>query len=51
MSHTYLATGYGIALALLCPSLASAVITGAYTSDANTLHLWHLDESVTPAVD
>src|ERR1022692_2735301 len=28
-----------------------AVILGPYTPDANTLHLWHLDESAVPAVD
>ena len=26
-------------------------LTGPYTSDANTLHLWHLDEQATPAAD
>lgn len=30
---------------------ASAKIVGPYTVDANTLHLWHLDESGVPAID
>src|SRR4051794_14539795 len=30
---------------------AGATIVGPYTADANTLHLWHLDETATPAVD
>ena len=30
---------------------AGAIIVGPYTPDAGTLHLWHLDESATPAVD
>ncbi|HEX9046950.1 MAG TPA: hypothetical protein VF988_07970, partial [Verrucomicrobiae bacterium] len=38
-------------LALLTPGLSFAVIVGPYTTDANTLHLWHLDESTTPALD
>src|SRR5678816_1823849 len=30
---------------------ASAALTGPYTADANTLHLWHLDELAAPAAD
>jgi autotransporter-associated beta strand protein len=30
---------------------ASANIVAPYTADANTLHLWHLDESATPCID
>jgi hypothetical protein len=30
---------------------AHGAIKGPYTVDANTMHLWHLDESTTPAVD
>jgi len=29
----------------------SAVIVGLYTPDANTLHLWHLDENTAPTID
>src|SRR4051812_28198024 len=47
------------ALALIAAAAASvgftgvsrAAITGPYATDANTLHLWHLDEAATPAVD
>ncbi|HXU75357.1 MAG TPA: autotransporter-associated beta strand repeat-containing protein [Methylomirabilota bacterium] len=37
--------------ATLFPSSSPAEIIGPYTPDANTLHLWHLDESATPAID
>jgi autotransporter-associated beta strand protein len=40
-----------LSLSLLLPQLASALIVGPYTPDANTLHLWHLDESAVPCVD
>lgn len=30
---------------------ARAAITGPYTADANTLHLWHLDETQAPFAD
>ena len=30
---------------------ARATIVGPYSVDTNTMHLWHLDESTTPAVD
>ena len=30
---------------------ARASIVGPYTADANTLHLWHLDETATPCID
>src|SRR5437762_2487782 len=30
---------------------ARAVILGPYSPDSATLHLWHLDETVVPAVD
>jgi len=37
--------------AILAVTSAQASINGPYTPDANTLHLWHLDEASTPAVD
>lgn len=36
------------AFAQLC---AQAFIVGPYAADANTLHLWHLDETAVPAID
>jgi hypothetical protein len=40
---------------LVCASLlqfqAQALIVGPYSRDANTLHLWHLDEAAAPALD
>jgi hypothetical protein len=39
-----------LALAAITPIAASASVR-TYTPDANTLHLWHLDESAAPAVD
>lgn len=41
----------GAAVGSLGVSGAGAAIVGPYTVDSNTLHLWHLDESTTPAVD
>lgn len=39
-------------IALIAMTSASrASIVGPYTADANTLHLWHLDETATPCVD
>jgi hypothetical protein len=38
-------------LLLLAALAAPADLVGPYTPDANTLHLWHLDETTTPAVD
>src|SRR5688572_5092322 len=35
----------------LVASSAHAALLGPYTADANTLHLWHLDEAATPCVD
>ena len=35
----------------LIPSLGFATVTGPYSVDANTLHLWHLDEVGTPVAD
>ncbi len=32
-------------------SAANAALVGPYSVDANTMHLWHLDELGTPAVD
>ncbi|MGW8256490.1 MAG: PEP-CTERM sorting domain-containing protein, partial [Thermoguttaceae bacterium] len=32
-------------------SAAMAAIVGPYTADANTIHLWHLDESTVPTPD
>jgi hypothetical protein len=40
-----------VAIATVIPGICSAYITGPYSVDANTLHLWHLDETTTPAVD
>ena len=41
-----------VAAAMLFVGLdAGASIVGPYTADANTLHLWHLDEATTPAID
>lgn len=40
----------GMALSV-SPLGAEAAITGPYTADADTLHLWHLDESSFPAAD
>lgn len=40
-----------LGVATLIPSLGFATVTGPYSVDANTLHLWHLDELSTPAVD
>jgi autotransporter-associated beta strand protein len=36
---------------LMVATRAQAVIAGPYTADASTLHLWHLNETATPAVD
>src|ERR1035441_3608080 len=38
-------------LLLLAALAAPADLVGPYTPDANTLHLWHLDETTTHAVD
>ena len=38
-------------LAVLTPFISQAVITGPYTADANTLHLYHLDQALTPLTD
>jgi len=40
-----------LALALHLPGLLQAAILGPYSPDANTLHLWHLDEADAPVVD
>src|SRR5258707_8536867 len=42
-----------VLIAMLAPGAheARAAFVGPYTSDANTLHLWHLDESAAPAID
>src|SRR6476619_5768058 len=37
--------------AMLVSFSARAVITGPYTIDANTPHLWHLNESGVPVID
>src|SRR6185369_1284770 len=42
---------FSLLAATLLPFGATAEIIGPYTPDANTLHLWHLDESATPAID
>jgi hypothetical protein len=42
---------YLACLVLFSSSSASAAITGPYTADANTLHLYHLDESAAPLED
>ena len=38
-------------LAILTPLISQAALTGPYTADANTLHLYHLDQAVTPLTD
>ena len=38
-------------LVLAAAFVARAALVGPYSPDANTLHLWHLDETTTPAVD
>ena len=45
------ARAIGILVGFLCSFTASAYIVGPYSVDANTLHLWHLNESDTPAID
>lgn len=40
-----------LGVATLIPSLGFATVTGPYSVDANTMHLWHLDDAATPAVD
>ena len=46
-----------ISLATAVASLAAAnhaacaILFAPYTADANTLHLWHLDETATPCID
>lgn len=40
-----------LALAALAPGLSQAAVTGPYSVDANTMHLWHLDEVGAPAAD
>ena len=37
--------------ALILALPAAAIIVGPYAQDAQTLHLWHLDEVATPSVD
>ena len=39
------------ALALLAAPCAQADLYGPYSADANTLHLWHLNEATVPAAD
>lgn len=39
------------ALALTLAQPARALVVGPYTTDAATLHLWHLDELAAPSVD
>jgi hypothetical protein len=52
MSRTAFVTVLTLAAALVvAPVTSTAAIIGPYTADANTLHLWHLDESGAPAVD
>jgi hypothetical protein len=36
---------------ILVAQYASAAIIGPYAMDANTLHLWHLDDSAVPVLD
>jgi autotransporter-associated beta strand protein len=40
-----------LALTVLSPRFASALIVAPYTADANTLHLYHLDETALPMLD
>lgn len=39
------------ALFVTAASSTHAVIVGPYTPDPDTLHLWHMDVSVTPVPD
>ena len=43
--------GLVVAALLFVGLSAGASIVPPYATDANTLHLWHLDESAVPAVD
>ena len=36
---------------MLLPPTSQAIIVGPYTVDANTLHLWHLNEATPPCID
>lgn len=45
MKHAFL-----LALAIATPIAAPGALT-TYSPDPNTLHLWHLDEAVAPAID
>ena len=43
--------GSSVALAFALASLNAVAALAPYTPDANTLHLWHLDEAATPCAD
>jgi hypothetical protein len=43
--------GIGLAVSLLLQAQFAAAALAPYTPDANTLHLWHLDEPTTPCAD
>ena len=43
--------GLSAAAILLASACANAAIVGSYTPDANTLHLYHLDEAAAPSPD
>lgn len=52
MSVTRLLSVTGLVLGLLAMAIASqAAITGPYTADASTLHLWHIDEATLNVAD
>lgn len=42
---------FALGVMTLIPSLGFATVTGPYSVDANTMHLWHLDELAAPAAD
>ena len=50
MSSTYKTFITSAAIAMAAAN-SNANIVGPYTADANTLHLWHMDQSTVPVVD
>ncbi len=51
ITHNLPLAGLLAAAMFLVGPKAGATIIGPYTPDANTLHLWHLDDSAAPAID
>src|SRR4051812_40872861 len=48
---TYIAQLLCAAVTSALPTVCNANIVGPYTADVNTLHLWHMDQSVVPVLD